>query len=162
MICHCAGSHLDYRALFGSKCFLLPWAYGKAIPKRYQYWNDIVTEAPCPQKACLKSLYVLWCPQQAVRTWPTLHKNQQDEPAIMNRDNCNIFPAFLLPYLMYMSETLLCDIANYEQRYLCQCPLMRPRTYWVLPAAHIVLLFGWIYATKSAWRAHLKKMQQWC
>jgi len=60
----------------------------EAIPvlKRYSHGSTL-----SPKKACLKSLYVLWCPQQAVHTWPTLHKNQQDEPAIMNRDNCNIF-----------------------------------------------------------------------
>ena len=82
VIFHCPGSHLDYRVLFDSNFFLVSLGLRhaqsdtqsdtQAIPKRYPYWNDIVTEALWPP---LKSLHVPWCPQQAVRKWPALSKN---------------------------------------------------------------------------------------
>ena len=44
-IFHGLGSHSDYRVLFD-------WAYcfPKVIPKRYPYWNPMVTKKLCPQK----------------------------------------------------------------------------------------------------------------
>ena len=47
-IFHGLGSHSDYRVLFD-------WAYcfPKVIPKRYPYWNPMVTKKLCPQKGFL-------------------------------------------------------------------------------------------------------------
>ncbi len=89
--------YIDYRVVFDSNLFLFflgPTACQKRHPKRYPYWNDIVT-ALCPQKASLKSLYVPWCPQQAVRTWLALGKSPQCEPAIVNTDMWNFIYIFL-------------------------------------------------------------------
>ena len=68
----------------------------EAIPvtvlKRYSHGSTL------PPKGLPQIFVCAVMSTQAVCTWPTLHKNQQDEPAIMNRDNCNIFLDFLLPY----------------------------------------------------------------
>ena len=98
VIFHCPGSHLDYRMLyclipifwFSSQGLRHAKTIPKAMPKQYRIdWNNIVPDALCPQKASLKPLYVQWCPQQAVCTWPALSKSPQYEPAIMNTENCN-------------------------------------------------------------------------